>query len=423
MSRSFAIACLVALLALSGCGNEEGQADNTMILLSRDNGGAGFTGLPEVNAPSGKEDDPFAITRLPDGPHMGIIVGFDDLSMGAFDRQERATDLLDQAASHGASITRIQLDWTELETAPGQYDPAPLSEALGVARLRNQLVYMTLSTLDSDGLTLPEDLLGDDGMLRDGLSLSSPEVLRRFEDFLDWMVPQLGSDIWALSMGNEVDSPIADGIVPADDALAFFQAGARRIKAMDPELATTVTLTIGAPSTDPNFTAQLNDGLDLATINHYCLDTSLQITGQEQWELDVQTMKHMARGKPIMIQELGCPVGFAGDPAAFASKTGTMNGSQELQSAYFTFFDRLYAEDPQFRAATVFQLFDWSPQLAQMFGDFVRSEGASLAGDRLEEWLATVGTCRWTDATCRPAWDVWLSSLARQSEIRASILD
>jgi len=407
MPRCFAIACLLTVLALPACGNDEQPAPPQI--------------PPATGAtPSGQDDNPFAVTRLPDGPHMGIIVGFDDLSTGDFDRQERATALLDQAASRGASISRIQLDWAELETAPGQYDSAPLSEALEVARLRGQRVYVTLSTLDSDGLTVPEYLLGDDGRLRDGLSLASPEVTDRFENFLDWMVPQLGSDVWALSMGNEVDSPIADGIVPADDALAFFEAGARRIKMIDPDLATTVTLTIGAPLTVPNVTAQLNDGLDLATVNHYCLDASLQITGQDQWERDVQTMKSMARGKPIMIQELGCPVSFAGDPVAFASQTGTMNGSQELQSAYFTFFDRLYAEDPQFRAATVFQLFDWSPELAQMFGDLVRSEGASLAGDRLEEWLATVGTCRWTDATCRPAWDVWLNSLARQSEIRAN---
>lgn len=410
MPRSLAIACLVLLLSLPACGNEDGPASSIAAPVSGE-------------TPTAQDDDPFAITRLPGGPHMGIIVGFDELSNGRFDRQERSDALLDQAASRGASISRIQLDWAELETAPGQYDAAPLSEALEVARVRGQLVYVTLSTLDSDGLTLPQDLVDDDGRLRDDVSLASPEVLDRFEDFLDWMVPQLGSDVWALSMGNEVDSPIADGIVPADDALAFFQAGARRINAMDPDLATTVTLTIGASSTAPSFTAQLNDGLDLTTVNHYCLDASLQITGQDQWERDVQTMKDMARGKPIMIQELGCPVGFSGDPASFASKAGTMNGSQQLQSAYFTFFDRLYAEDPQFRAATVFQLLDWSPELAQMFGDSVRSEGASLAGDRLEEWLATVGTCRWTDGTCRPAWDVWLSSLTRQSEVRASNRD
>lgn len=410
MSRSFAIACLMSLCTLAACGNEEPTAPQVLPPAT--------SATPPVQAA-----DPFAITRLPDGPHMGIIVGFDDLSAGDVDRQGRSTELLDQAASRGASISRIQLDWAGLETAPGEYDLEPLSQALEDARQRGQLVYVTLSTLDSDGLTLPEYLLDDDGKLKDGLSLASPEVTGRFEDFLKWIVPQLGSDVWALSMGNEVDSPIADGIVPANDALVFFQAGAQQIKTLDPDLATTVTLTIGAPTTVPNFAEQLNDGLDLATVNHYCLDASLQITGQDQWERDVQTMKAMAHGKPIMIQELGCPVGFVGDPTTFASKASTMNGSQALQSAYFTFFDRLYAEDPQFRAATVFQLFDWSPELAEMFGDFVRSEGASLAGDRLEEWLATIGICRWTDATCRPAWDVWLNSLGRQSELRASAVD
>ncbi|KWV91794.1 hypothetical protein AUC45_11370 [Erythrobacter sp. YT30] len=398
------------MLSLSACGNDEASPlPNPAPVVG---------GLPPIASNTG-----FEIARLADGPHMGIIVGFDDLSQGPFDRQMRSAALLDEAASSGASISRIQLDWPELETQPGQSEAAPLAEALETARQRGQLVFVTLSTLDSDGLTLPEDLLDGDGKLRDGLSLASPEVLERFQRFLDWMVPLLGPDVWALSMGNEVDSPIADGLVPAGDALVFYQAGARRIKAIDPDLATTVTLTIGAPSTVPDFAAQLNDSLDVATVNHYCLDAELQIAGQSQWERDVQIMKDMARGRPIMIQELGCPVSYAGDPAAFASRTGTMNGSQDLQAEYFAFFDRLYAEDPQFRAATVFQLFDWSPELAEMFGDFVRAEGEPLAGDRLEEWLATVGTCRWSDGTCRPAWDVWLASLSRQSQIRAQMAD
>ncbi len=406
MFRSLAMVGFPVLLALSGCGNDEA-------LASREP-------LPPVQSPPpSPTSDPYSIARLPAGPHMGIIVGFDDLSRGPFDRQARAEALLDAAAMRGASISRIQLDWTELEPEPGEFDPAPLAEALNLARTRGQHVYVTLSTLDSDGLTLPEDLLNDDGQLRDGLSLSSPEVLQRFESLLAWMVPRLGADVWALSMGNEVDSPIADGLASAEDALTFYQAGALQIKSADPDLATTVTLTIGAPATVPEFTAALNDSLDLATVNHYCLDADLQITGEEQWERDVAIMKDMARGRPIMIQELGCPTGFIGDPAAFGGRSGTMVGSLDVQSAYFRFFDRLYAEDPQFRAATVFQLFDWSPELATMFGDFVRDEGSMLAGDRLEEWLASVGTCRWTDGSCRPAWDIWLNSLERQAQIRA----
>ncbi|MEL6529756.1 MAG: hypothetical protein AAFQ27_07325, partial [Pseudomonadota bacterium] len=173
MSRKFAIGYLLSLCALAACGNEEPPAQQV---------------VPPVtsNPPPAQAAAPFAITRLPDGPHMGIIVGFDDLSAGDVDRQGRSTELLDQAASSGASISRIQLDWAELETAPVQYDLEPLSGALEVARQRRQLIYVTLSTLDSDGLTLPDYLLDDNGRLRDGLSLASPEVTGRFEDFLEW---------------------------------------------------------------------------------------------------------------------------------------------------------------------------------------------------------------------------------------------
>ena len=72
-----------------------------------------------------------------------------------------------------------------------------------------------------------------------------------------------------------------------------------------------------------------------------------------------------------------------------------------------------FSSDPQLRAATMFQLYDWSPELAGLFGDSLRDEGAVLLGDRLEEWLATSGFLRWEDSFERPAWQTWLAQLQR----------
>ncbi|MEM1144377.1 MAG: hypothetical protein AAGI88_17490 [Pseudomonadota bacterium] len=45
-------------------------------------------------------------------------------------------------------------------------------------------------------------------------------------------------------------------------------------------------------------------------------------------------------------------------------------------------------------------------------------QGVQEAGDRLDEWLATVGLCRWADGTCRPAWDTFLGALRNQAQAR-----
>lgn len=364
----------------------------------------------------------YSIPRLSDGPHMGIIVGFDALVGGPFDRAGRAEELLDIAANAGASISRIQVDWAGLELAPGQYDEASLTEALRGARGRGQSVFVTLSTLDSEGLTVPSDLVTSNGSLRPGLELSSPEVLRRFEQFLDWFVPLLTREqVWGLALGNEVDDPIREDRSLEEGALVFFKAGRDRVNQLDPEIAVTVTLTISSLSSLPEFTRSLHEFLDLATLNHYCLQSDLTVTRSAQWDVDVQTMRDTARDLPIMIQELGCPVGYGDEGVGAVSQANTNRGSPTIQSEYFEYFQALFNDDPQFRAATVFQLYDWSPELAQMFGDMTRTDASNAFSDRVAEWLATLGLCRWSDGTCRPAWDSWIETLKSQKSAREAV--
>ncbi|MEL7296942.1 MAG: hypothetical protein AAGJ86_04720, partial [Pseudomonadota bacterium] len=195
-----------------------------------------------------------------------------------------------------------------------------------------------------------------------------------------------------------------------------------RIRTRAPDIAATVTLTIGSPVTLPDFTADLMAGLDLATFNHHCLDAAFNVTARERWEDDVALIRDASRGLPIMIQELGCPVGYGdGGMNAEPTRPNGNGGNPDIQDAYFQYFDELFLTDPQFRAATVFQLYDWSPQLARLFGDFLRSEGETVIADRFEEWLATIGVCRWADGTCRPAWTTFLNMLGRQSDARQAL--
>ena len=379
--------------------------------------------MPPTGTPPPGEMPDFSIARLSDGPHMGIIVGFDALVNGPYDRAARAEELMDIAANSGASISRIQVDWSELELAPGQYDEASLTQSLDEARARGQSVFVTLSTLDSEGLTIPSDFLTDEGNLRSGLELSSPKILQRFEQFLDWFVPILSqAEVWGLALGNEVDDPINEDRSLEMGALVFYETGRNRVKQLDPEIAVTVTLTIFSSNNLPWFTQSLHEFLDLATLNYYCLQSDFTVTGASQWDLDVETMKDTAGDLPIMIQELGCPVGYGDQGVGAVPQINNNMGSPQIQKEFFEYFQTLFDEDPQFRAATVFQLYDTSPELAKMFGDLIRTDPSiDIFADRFEEWLATVGLCRWADGTCRPAWDTWIGTLEDQKSVREAI--
>ncbi len=357
------------------------------------------------------------IPRLAPGPHWGVITGFDDLSArpGEPDRAARAEALRGELAAAGESIGRAQLDWSELEPSRGVYDAATLEAALTAVSTGGRAPYLTLSTLDSFDITLPAYLMDGDGALAPGLSLDSPEVLEAFEAFLDWLVPRLADhEVWGLSLGNETDVLVDDGIVDPQAALTFFTRGAERAKALDPDLAVTVTFTETADDA-LSMSFLLDDYLaafDIVAFNFYCSGEDFLVRAPAEWDAVIDRWLDLAEGKAVFIQELGCPAGYGDDGAgAPARPPGGLGASPEIQADFFAHMAERFRDEPQLRASTAFQLFDWSPGLAASFGDILRDDGLILAGDRFEEALATIGLCRWADATCREAWDVFLDGV------------
>lgn len=358
--------------------------------------------------------DASTIPRLAPGPHMGFIEGFDDLRTGpdGINRARIAHRLRKQAIKSGMTIGRAQFDWRDLETAPGVYDQEFLDSALRYAGRGGISVFVTFSTIDTEEATLPDYLTGPDGLPLGG-SFSGPEITRRFHAFLDWFVPQLKDyNVFALALGNEVDSPISDGRIVASDAAQHYINAIAHAKPLDPDLAFTVTLSGWANRTLPAFTDQVVDAFDIVSFNYYCLNRRLKVNTEKGWRNNIKAWKETAGDKQIFIQELGCPVGFghAAD-GPLADRQNRIGGSADLQARFFTYFANAFVRDPQLRAATVFQLFDWSPDLASSFGDMLRDEGVIATGNRLEEWLATSGMCRWSDGSCRLGWLAWSEGL------------
>ncbi|MEM1379108.1 MAG: hypothetical protein AAGH41_00635 [Pseudomonadota bacterium] len=344
------------------------------------------------------ETPPFAIAGLPAGNHAGYIIGFDPLDTA---RQVRVTALLDEATATGNTLSRVQLDWAELEPSPGMFDRAPLDEALAAATEIGTRRFVLVSTLDTGVLTIPEDFL-DDGALRPGLRLSDEEVAGRFEAFLDWLLPILTSEnVWGLSIANEGETLIEDGTVSSAEAETFVERGLRQIADDAPELARGVTLTFTGPEAFSDYAEAVLSNSNLAIYNYYCLDETLVTTRRPVWESATAAMRQNSGDLPIMLQELGCPVGYEDQPSDLQS-------APSVQADFFDYFAEVIRDDQQFRAVYAFQLLDWSPELAASFVAPVREEGEQLAADRLEEWLATSGLCSWSEDLCRPGWQSWL---------------
>jgi len=92
----------------------------------------------------------------------------------------------------------------------------------------------------------------------------------------------------------------------------------------------------------------------------------------------------IAAAKPALSRRVMIPTTNAAKLMTTPTPPNGNGGSPALQDAYFQYFDELFLADPKFRAATVFQLYDWSPPLARLFGDFLRSKGETIVADRFE---------------------------------------
>lgn len=383
-------------------------------------GSSNTNGLTPIPPP---QPDPVpgfgTVPRLGNGPHLGMITGFDILTTEPYDRPLRVAELTNQAITAGMNISRFQIDWNELETEPGLYDMDEMNALLDSIAETPLPAYITLSSLDSGELTFPDYLMDGDS-LRSDLTVGSAEVTEAFERFLDWFVPHLsGASVWGLSIGNEGDSLLDDEVIEPDDFVSFFLAGLAKVNALDAEMSSSVTFTSTAYSHYPTEMQAILAESDHVTINYYCLDKALLVTQQTSWEAFINEIKQDVGNKIIFFQELGCPVGYGdGGAGAPVRPPSLIDGDPATQARFITYFSQLFISDPQFIGATWFQLLDWSPELAQAYSAPILDDNR-LAGERTEEWLATSGLCRWADGTCRLGWEEWLQMLEDTSRERA----
>jgi len=360
-----------------------------------------------------------SIPRLAAGPHLGYIVGFDALDTN---KSILADSLLAQATAAGQDFARVQLDWQGLEPQPGVYDIAFLMDVLDYASARQQTIFMTLTTLDTGSLTIPADLMSSDALTpAAGLNMDGPEIRARLHAFLDWLVPELAKyDVWGVAIANESSSNFSS--IDQDAATNFLIDGVEYVRSLDSELAVTVTF-VGEffePDVE-RFANELMPELDFAMFNTYCISgQTLLVSAPSDWISVVDKQIAIAAGKEIVYQELGCPAGYT-DLGQMPFPTPVIGATAQLQDEYFRFMIDQILNRNELRGAFVFQLFDWSPELAQLFTDGLLDPGdptTIVTAERLIEWLMTVGMCHWSDNTCRLAWDTYLDGVVRMANAR-----
>lgn len=336
---------------------------------------------------------------LAGGQFPGIIVGFNPTNPPA--TTEAIEARWQEALDAGMSVGRLQIDWDELEPRPGEYDRDALEGRLAEYSRLGLRTFLLISVYDSYGPVVPGYL--------EGRALDNDELIYRFNQLMDWVIPTLvAHGGYMISVLNEADNSF--GEIPGlhDQVLTFLTEAKRHIHSIDERMAVTATVAEGNVGTGRPGVQALIDASDVACFNFY----GAELTGEFPYyepqgataiRVDVERMLEISGEKEVVIQELGM---FAG--------SDLLRSDEETQRRFFEVFFQEMERRERIRAAYVFQLVDWSPDVSALMAEPLRAEEVPEDFVRVfTESLETIGLIHYDDGTRKPAWDEFVRWVER----------
>lgn len=384
---------VAAGLLMVGCSTSTQDGDDTIVpdvstadtITAAASSAAASSAMDTAAGRSNDDHGGATLVRLAPGTHVGVTA-----------YSPPAPEFLDEwrarhdEAQEAASIGRVLIDWIDIEPERGRYSTAELEDQLRMIRDNGQAPMVTLAAVDVSGTPFPAWLGG----------FEPDAAAAAYNDMLDVIKPILDDyEVWMLSVANE--PPFDDGLDRADFA-RFVQSVNDHADAAIADIAVNFTFAGDDVLGDDEATVALRSASDAIAVNYYCLFDDLMIAPIDKARSFLAALVGSANGKQIVFQELGC------------LSSELMGGSEEMQAEWFSEAFTMIADESQVRAAFVFDLQDWSDDVvdATYGGLFVGSPELVAFGERFDAWLTTGGLIR-SDATTRPAWDVYLAAAQR----------
>ncbi|MCG9895036.1 MAG: hypothetical protein MH204_06140 [Fimbriimonadaceae bacterium] len=316
--------------------------------------------------------------RVPDfprrelsSPMMGLAINVPD-GGGA----QELLDAAHEARRTGFNLLPKSIKWSDVE--PGGF--GKVAEDMKFHTFMGFYTPVTLQTIDTNNKTVPADLMGK--------AWDDPEMLARWEAFLERFIEALPADTLALSLGNEVDIRLRMKPEEIEGYLKFLAHGRRVVNRLRPTLPLGVTTTYEGVLQSPELVDRLQAGADTVFMTYY-----LNHGGTMKVEGEVaeafSAMVRVAGRRPVMMQEVGCPASAAA------------GSSEAKQAAFFTeTFRAIRRHRAQLAGVSLFIQYDFTPaQLKDLTAYY------GLDAPDFVAFLNSLGLKR-TDGTHRPAWDV-----------------
>jgi hypothetical protein len=216
----------------------------------------------------------------------------------------------------------------------------------------------------------------------------------RFHALIDHLKPIIDQHVRYLSIGNEVD--IYLGMHPQEWASygAFYKDAVSYVHANLPGVQVGVTVTFdGANATQAAQVATLTAVSDVYIVTYYPLGPGYRPRPPGTAGADIARMLALARGLPIVLQEVGYP------------SAALLGSSEQAQAAFLGGVLVAWGRVPGARIPflNVFALHDFSADFCRTLSSYYGLNGAAF-----EAYLCSLGLRR-ADDTPKAAWEAVVS--------------
>ena len=284
---------------------------------------------------------------------------------GNFDRA------FSKARTAGMQATSLAQNWSDLEPSPLYYEPTP--NFLKIANLfypaQSIQIALEINPIDIVNRRIPSDLAKR--------PFDDPEVISRFNRLLDWVFSQIPDlKLTSLTIGNEIDSYLADDQQAWRAYQTFFEAVVAHVHQAHPNLQ------IGAKATLDGLLKQSRDSLqalnavsDVIMATYYPLDLNYRAKSLGVVSQDLRALTNAYSNREIYLLEVGYPSSQA-------------CGSSEATQA--SFIHRMFEAWDEHQAQIKLITFTWLTDLTSAEVSQI-SESLSLSNPCFIAYLETLG--------------------------------
>jgi hypothetical protein len=268
----------------------------------------------------------------------------------------------------GITFQGFSATWAKLEPRPGEYRFKEIDFNVGEATRANIPVAYTLSIIDTGMKSVP-DWLKNTGW-------QDAKMQRELLSLIEAMVPHFNGRLSWVMIGNEIDPYFEKHGDEAGAYAALLGAASDKFHALLPGVQVSHTVTFPGLSMESGVLQPLFDRSDFLSLTYYPASSDFRFRDPDTVFTDFPAMIAAARGKKVLLQE----VGYSSSPLN--------DSSQEKQARFFeNAFRALRENSADFIGANFLFMSDFSDAVVDGLVRYYHAPGA----DRFRAFLQTLG--------------------------------